>query len=110
MYRDTMDGKLYQEQSIRIKEEGYFPITLYWHLDGAPALKSKNISVWPIQSLVVELPMNLRYLYKSILLSGLWYGIIKPNMSVFQDSFVTQVSLLKDGLQFLELDNAPLSS
>ena len=28
-------------------------------------------------------------------------------MLVFQDSFVTQVTLLKDGFQFLELDNTP---
>ena len=54
IYRDIMDGKVYQEHSTIIKVGGYFPITLYWHLDGAPALKSKNMSLWPIQSFVAE--------------------------------------------------------
>ena len=97
IYRDIMDGKVYQEHSTIIKVGGYFPITLYWHLDGAPALKSKNMSLWPIQSFVAELPLKLRYSYKNILLSGLWYGKRKPNMQVFQESFVTQVMSLSDG-------------
>ena len=100
VYRDIMDGKVYQEHSNIIKESGLFPITLYWHLDGAPAMKSKNMSLWPIQSFIVELPLNLRYSYKNILLSGLWYGKKKPNMQVFQDSFVNQVATLSDGFLF----------
>ena len=39
MYRDILDGKVYQEQRTIIKQAGYFPITLYWHLDGASAMK-----------------------------------------------------------------------
>lgn len=99
IYHDIMDGKVYQEHSTIIKEGGYFPITLYWHLDGAPALKSKNMLLWPIQSFVAELPLKLRYSYKNILLSGLWYGKKKPNMQVFQESFVNQVISLGDGFQ-----------
>lgn len=107
VYRDIMDGKVYQENSVVIKESGYFPITLYWHLDGAPALKSKNMSLWPIQSFVAELPLNLRYSYKNILLSGLWYGKKKPDMRVFQNSFVTQVTSLSDGFQFPDIESTP---
>lgn len=97
MYRDILDGKVYQGQSTITKEAGYFPITLYWHLDGAPAMKSKNMSLWPIQSFVAELPLNLRYSYKNILSSGLWYGKKKPNMQMFQQKFVAQVTSLSDG-------------
>lgn len=103
MYCDILDGKVYQEQSIAIKSEGCFPISLYWHTDGAPAMKSKNISLWPIQSFVAELPPNLRYSYKNILLSGLWYGKKKPNMSVFQESFVVQIISLMEGFQVADL-------
>ena len=97
MYRDILDGKVYQGQSTITKQAGYFTITLYWHLDGAPAMKSKNMSLWPIQSFVAELPLNLRYSYKNILLSGLWYGKKKPNMQMFQQKFVAQVTSLSDG-------------
>lgn len=103
MYCDILDGKVYQEQSIAIKSEGCFPISLYWHTDGAPAMKSKNISLWPIQSFVAELPPNLRYSYKNILLSGLWYGKKKPNMSVFQESFAVQIISLMEGFQVADL-------
>ena len=77
VYRDIMDGRVYQEQSTLIKEDGSFSVTFYWHLDGAPALKSKSRSFWPIQSFVAELPLNFRYSYKNILLSGLWYCMAK---------------------------------
>lgn len=63
VYHDIMDGKVYQEHSTIIKEMGYLPITLNWHLDGAPALKSKNMSLWPIQIFVAERPLNLHYSY-----------------------------------------------
>ena len=97
MYHDILDGKVYQEQSTIIKQAGYFPITLYWHLDAAPAMKSKNMSLWTIQSFVPELPLNLRYSYKNILLSGLWYEKKKPNMQRFQQKFVAQPTPLSDG-------------
>ena len=85
VYHVIMDRKVYQEHTTIIKESAFFPITLYWHLDGASAMKSKSMSLWPIQSFLVELPLNLRYSYKNILLSGLWYGKKKHNMQIFQD-------------------------
>lgn len=91
LYKDVCDGKVYQEQQAKAREDGSFPVTLYWHLDGAPALKSKNISLWPIQSFVAELPIPARYSFKNILLSGMWYGKQKPDMVVFQEKFVKEV-------------------
>lgn len=108
IYRDIMDGKVYQKYRAVVKKNGFFPITLYWHLDGAPAMKFKNMSLWPIQSFVFELPLNLRYSYRNILLSGLWYGKKKPNMAVFQGQFVNQVKLLGDGFQFHDMCTTPI--
>ena len=83
---------------MRTKEEGYFPITLYWHLDGAPALKSKNISVWPIQSFVVELPVNLRY--SSRISSYLAFGMVKKkkpqHVSVGSPTESTLANIIED--------------
>lgn len=98
-YKDVIDGSVYQENSAHIKQDGSFPISLYWHLDGAPALKSKSVSIWPIQSFVAELPVNIRYSYKNIILSGLWFGKKKPDMFVFQEQFVQQIEELKNGFQ-----------
>lgn len=54
VYHVIMDRKVYQEHSTIIKESAFFQITLYWHLDGASAMKSKGMSLWPIQSFLVE--------------------------------------------------------
>ena len=89
-----MDGDVYRRQSEQAKRDGSFCISLYWHLDGAPALKSQNMSLWPIQSFVAEMPPSLRYSFKNIVLSGLWYGKKKPEMTVFQNSFVEETKVL----------------
>ena len=57
------------------------------------------MSLWPIQSFVAEMPPYLRYSFRNILLSGLWYGRRKPEMKVFQDRFIEQVKTLKDGFR-----------
>ena len=67
-----MDGRVYQEQSALIKEDGSFSVTFYWHLDGAPALKSKSRSFWPIQSFVAELPLNFRYSFCCLVCGIVW--------------------------------------
>lgn len=103
IYSDILDGEVYRRQSQVAKADGSFCISLYWHSDGAPGLKSKNMSLWPIQSFIAEMPPHLRYSFKNILLSGLWYGMKKPEMKVFQNYFVEQVKTLQDGF-WLELD------
>ena len=98
-YNDILDSELYRRESEAAKRDGSFCISLYWHTDGAPALKSKNRSLWPIQSFVAEMPPYLRYSFRNILLSGLWYGRKKPEMKVFQNRFIEQVKTLKDGFR-----------
>ena len=68
--------------------------------------KSKSVSIWPIQSFVAELPLQIRYSYKNIILSGLWFGRKKPNMDVFQRKFVQEVKELQDGFH-VEGDDKP---
>lgn len=98
-YNDILDGDVYRRESEAAKRDGSFCISLYWHTDGAPALKSKNMSLWPIQSFVAEMPPYLRYSFRNILFSGLWYGRKKPEMKVFQNRFIEQVKKLQDGFR-----------
>ena len=97
VYNDIIDGAIYQKQSAHVNEDGSFPISLYCHIDGAPALKSKSVSLWPIPSFITELPLSLKYSYKNILMSGLWFGKAKPDMNVFQAKFVEEVKSLQNG-------------
>ena len=45
LYNDILDGVVYRRESEVAKADGSFCISLYWHLEGAPALKSKNMSL-----------------------------------------------------------------
>ena len=97
VYRDILDGEVHRRQTVAARADGSFCVSIYWHVDGAPALKSKNMSLWPIQSFIAEMPPNLRYSFKNILLSGLWYGKQKPDMKLFQNHFIEQAKVLQEG-------------
>ena len=79
LYKDFRDGKVYQN-----KINGQNKITLVWHIDGAPTIKSKNLKIWTMTAFIVELPTKSRYSIKNILLCGLWYGPSDPNFELFQ--------------------------
>ena len=89
VYKDICCGKLYRGQEGC--DDPTKLISLVFHIDGAPAVKSKNMSLWPMQCFVVELPYGLRYSFKNILFCGLWCGSKKPPMRLFQSHFVDQV-------------------
>ena len=89
VYKDICCGKLYRGQEGC--DDPTKLICLVFHIDGAPAVKSKNMSLWPMQCFVVELPYGLRYSFKNILFCGLWCGSKKPPMRLFQSHFVDQV-------------------
>lgn len=76
-YQDIIDG-----QNAEVRSGGNFPISIYWHLDRAPALKSKNISL------------------------SLWYGKQKAIMEVFKRTFVEQINFL-DSSFTVDLENQP---
>ena len=86
--RDICCGKLYRAEDGC--DDPTKLISLVFHIDGAPAVKSKSMSLWPMQCFVVELPYGLRYSFKNILFCGLWCGR-KPSMRVFQSYFVRQI-------------------
>ena len=66
-------------------------MSLVFHIDDAPAVKSKTLNLWPIQCFVVELPLSIRYSFKNILFCGLWCGTKKPLLQLFQSYFVEQI-------------------
>ena len=76
------------------KEDPQKLISLVYHIDGAPAVKSKSMNLWPIQCFVVELPPKLRYSFSNILVCGLSYSSKKPDLKVFQERFVNELEQL----------------
>lgn len=87
-YSDITDGNLYR--SIR-RQLGmkWSDITLTFNTDGAAVFKSSKSSVWPLQVLINELPVQLRW--KNIKVAGLWFAKEHPPMHLFLTAFVKEV-------------------
>ncbi|XP_077491319.1 uncharacterized protein LOC144101951 [Amblyomma americanum] len=84
--RDITDGKLYQRQ---MGKAAWSDVSLTLNTDGARAFKCSKSSLWPIQAVVNELPVPLRW--KHVLLCGLYFGKSHPNMASFLEVFTETV-------------------
>ena len=49
---------------------------------------------------LVEVPPHERYKFKNVICAGLWYGKMKPVVSLFLESFVNELSMLGNGCNF----------
>ena len=78
--------------------------------DGAPLIKSKTFSIWPLMCFLVELPPQERHKFDNILLTGLWYGKSKANVPVFPKHFVNELSDLAIGTDFEDDTGQPIAS
>ena len=75
-------------------------MSIVWHIDGAPTIKSKALDIWLITAFIVELPIVIRYALKNILFCGIWYGPKKPDFQLFQLHFVKEIKRLRNqGIQ-----------
>ena len=93
-YVDVLDGEIYKS-----KRPGPNVVTLVWHIDGAPTIKSRNLQIWLITAFLIELGMK-RYSLKIIVFRRLWYGPDKPDFDLFQISFTRQIrALIVNGFQ-----------
>lgn len=89
---DITDGRAYRETRQKMSPND---LTLTLNSDGSPIFKSSKYSIWPVQVLVNELPVNLRH--KNVLTAMLWFGQSHPDMTLLLNSFVQQMEPLADG-------------
>lgn len=93
---DIYRGELYR--ALRV---GSNYVTLILNTDGIPVFKSSKYEFWPVYLLINELPFKMRsvgqlskpmFLCKlcayrvskeNRILTGLWYGSLNPDMSLF---------------------------
>lgn len=76
---DFDDGELYKE--IRAKNPNVHILPITMNLDGAQVFKSSRGSLWPLQLYLNFLPPEIRFLPKNIILSTIYFGSKKPNMT-----------------------------
>ncbi|XP_071478459.1 uncharacterized protein [Diadema antillarum] len=97
---DITDGRMYKElkrAGILSERENF---SLLWNTDGVPVFKSSQCSIWPVLTMINELPYDMRR--RNILLTALWFGSSKPDMSVFLKPFIDECQTLSTtGLQWM---------
>ncbi|XP_051165610.1 uncharacterized protein LOC127284280 [Leptopilina boulardi] len=95
VYEDIYDGQAYRKfvKNLSPQDKNNF-CTLIFNSDGAPVFNSSSYSIWPLQVIVNETPIQVRT-SKSIVY-GLWFGKGKPDMEVFLQSFVDDVNHLSN--------------
>ena len=83
-YQDITDGHVYRyEVPMNPDANGTVVLTLGWDIDGSAAVKSKDLKLWPMLAIVIEIPKGLRYSFYNVLFCGLWQGKKKPDFALF---------------------------
>nr|XP_054928515.1 uncharacterized protein LOC129385659 isoform X2 [Dermacentor andersoni] len=89
VFSDITDGSLYRSVRKQINM-AWSDITLTYNSDGAPVFDSSKSTIWPIQVMLNELPVLMRW--QNVLVSGLWFSRTHPPMHLFMTQFVEEVS------------------
>ncbi|KAL1417626.1 hypothetical protein MTO96_026679 [Rhipicephalus appendiculatus] len=87
LFRDITDGTLLKKCR---KRSAWADITITINTDGARVFNSSKDSLWPIQFVINELPVLLRW--SNVLLGGLWFGRGHPDMQLFFGTFVKELN------------------
>lgn len=92
-FRDIIDGQMYKKFVAGLPpEDKKSYLTAVFNSDGAPVFKSAKCSVWPIQLIIIELPVYARQ--KTPISFAFWFGRDKPDVSYFLSPFVNYMTNL----------------
>lgn len=103
---DIYDGELYKKLRD-IKSSQFKILTLNFNTDGAALFHSSKTSIWPVQLIINEFPVELRF--KNIILVALWISQSEPKPAFMNLYFSTLVKsankLLKSGITIINNQN-----
>ncbi|KAK3920652.1 Ankyrin repeat domain-containing protein 17 [Frankliniella fusca] len=89
---DLCDGSEFK----RAKIHEPYSLTLLGHTDGISISDSSDVSLWPLEYVIAELPPSLRF--KFVLVSGIWIDNSKPYLNTFMKPFVKELQdINRDG-------------
>ena len=82
--------------SNTIKNVRTCSITLNIHTDGAPMVRTTKSALWPCLASIVELPPHVREKQANIVVLCLWLSSIKPNVDLFLNDCIEQLTELSN--------------
>lgn len=85
---DIQSGNIYK--NIATKFSNSIILSLVLNTDGANVFKSSTKSLWPIQLYQNYLPASMRYIAENIMVVGLYFGSMKPNVAKFFEPFAKE--------------------
>ena len=99
---DICFGEQYQYISNKTNNR----ISLIVHSDGAPLIRSSKKSVWPCFASIVELPPPVREFQSNIIVLALWVSKKKPDVNIFLDQTIREISMLIHNGTSLFIENS----
>ena len=100
--RDIYDGKSYRKLTLEgevLHDE--FNYSFNVNVDGASVFHNSKTSCWPIQILLNELSVDIRF--KRIMCAGLWFGLKCIDMGLFLKPFTEAVNKIgREGVDWTD--------
>lgn len=89
---DKSNGEILK--SVISSDESEFVLSLSLSTDGVAIFKSNNLSLWPVQVVQNFLPPEIRYFNKYVIVTNLYFGSNKPDMTKFIQPLVNEIDEL----------------
>ena len=79
-------------------------ISFMLNTDGTQLFSSSTISLWSICLVINELPPQVRFSKKNVLLAGIWFSRDKPTMTTYLAPVIPEINkLTSQGIQYYSL-------
>lgn len=91
---DVDDGTLFQEMCRKNSKSMILGLTI--NADGANIYNSSRGSLWPVQLYANFLPPNIRYNSENVIVTTLYYGEKKPNMTTLLYPLAAELDSLRE--------------
>lgn len=96
----ALDASIYSE--LPKSKDNELTISFNINTDGAPLIKSRNHSIWPVLGTVVELNQSCREKFENIIIFGIWLHNTKPIDDFFYKSFEQLKSFKEKTISILD--------